>query len=646
MDRLEAVSFERLPDDIGQLVSYLYFGFGGTKVVENSFRELRHQEQAAGANKNLSRQRRWQDVITKKLLSESGFREIRVCGSSLLDPAVQQPTAPTHNIPHLHGPRRFPACTFEIPKSDPPDIPLQGITEKGRLDHIAQNAQSMSATAGALAMLLDLHANDSWKLLQEKRPPLWKHHLLLFNCVFREIATGDFLLSLGYLGPGAAVLGWPLQPFSWQHNGLAYQAFQLDSATGPRFMVDLGMTKYHGIPTKVVGPVTLATLQAPKHSSMAVMHLQTDAAMPVLEFAAQMSFRDLTKSTLRILSDYLQVPEPLDGKIDHANHIYALVCAALQKSANQDPSKPPDLDTKRRALKALQAAAADLAAAAPETNILDDIDLSEVLNERDEAELTKERDVWHLDKEEAARRHAAHNLRRTANLVSRGPAKPLTPNPAPSPEQKKQKHEKKNARRARSSSSSRSASAGSSSSSSSNNSSSPKPEPKAKAKGKAKAQAPSPGDHWQAPTMPARGEEWTADSATAWAPIECKVRIDDQQGRFVSAWTASSSHKSKSVSWYRLGSKTRALKLLLRECWSLSGQKAPSSHKWIYLDLKEEEDERHQDKDSDAPAADTLASGTAKRPVAHTPASSSSSSSKGNPSSGTAAPSTKRQKQS
>lgn len=84
--------------------------------------------------------------------------------------------------------------------------------------------------------------------------------------------------------------------------------------------------------------------------------------------------------------------------------------------------------------------------------------------------------------------------------------------------------------------------------------------------------------------------DWDVQTAETWAPPECRIRIDTKRGRFLSSWPAGSLNRPKSISWGRLGSQTLALKVLLRHLWSCVDETISSSHKWIYHNEPEEDE--------------------------------------------------------
>lgn len=303
MGMLRRDSFRTVSADVKEVLEHIFAGFGQTKVVEDSFKELRERESGDVGSMYKTGVRRlkpssaWQCIVGSKVLAKHKRAEIE-----------REPGIIAEGMP-----RTCPPSMFEGSKHKSPIA--KGVTQHARWPSFT--AQSAAVLIGDLPLLRACRDRDSWQWVER----CWFCQLLLPGDVLIETATGRVVVVLGNVITAALV--WPVEEL--QVGVLTFYVLSACSNCRELLQVVLHPDDVKLIPTVARSP---QFLQQHGHVGPAVALQQIGDAQALLEALALRAFEGVDGLLLPRLTQYLGLPKGI-GRRTHQAQKMALMTALL-----------------------------------------------------------------------------------------------------------------------------------------------------------------------------------------------------------------------------------------------------------------------------------------------------------------------------
>jgi hypothetical protein len=277
----KAGQWERVTGQLMQLLEALFKGFGQTKVVEDSIKELRDKEQRVAPSKQLAHFMEWQTCVDAKLLEKYGRDEVEASGASL----------PSDDF---DADAIFQVCHKSSGEQD--SVDLRSITKK--MTWTTWTSQSIKNSFSDLQLLLYMHKTGSWDLVGSA----WHVSFLPVGQVLQDEDANELFMVLKIFS-GAALV-WPLAE-------AGTNLYQLDLGARLQWKVVLTNADIVVLPTRVVSPLHGFLRKLPDLAGFPFG--VTGKKVDYLKWQAQQGFAGVPEQALKKLCedrDLTGVPDP------------------------------------------------------------------------------------------------------------------------------------------------------------------------------------------------------------------------------------------------------------------------------------------------------------------------------------------------
>ena len=302
----KAGRWERVTGQLQQLLEALLTGFGQTKVVEDSIKELRGKGQRVASSKQLAHFCEWQTSVDAKLLEKYGRDEVQASGAAL--PSDEFDAAAIFQVCHKSS-------------GDQDSVDLRSITK--RMTWTTWTSQTIKNSTSDLQLLLHMQKTDSWDLVGGA----WHVSFLPVGQVLQdEVAKGLFMVLRVF--SGAALV----RPLAQAGTNL----YQLDLGARLQWKVVLEDAAIVVLPTWVVSPLHGFLRKLPDIAGFPFG--VTGQKVSYFKWHAQQGFASVPEQALKKLCEdrcFTGVPDPSLTDHSAADHMALALMMLLLPDLDQ-----------------------------------------------------------------------------------------------------------------------------------------------------------------------------------------------------------------------------------------------------------------------------------------------------------------------